>query len=129
MASKMMRLFKYGLAVEFVNKGINPNAITEFEDVHIDSKFRVWRPMNEHDYNQMLMELSGAGLISKETGIEKNTESAPDELKRIERQEKEKEKNNPFTQNANGVVENNSTDDNNGNNTNGSEQNGQEEVN
>ena len=48
--------------------------------------------MNDYEYNQMLTILSGAGLLSKETGIQKNTESAPDESFRISKQlEKEKE--------------------------------------
>jgi low affinity Fe/Cu permease len=45
--------------------------------------------MNEYEYNQMLTILTGAGILSKETGIQKNTESTPDEIMRIE---KEKEK-------------------------------------
>ena len=48
--------------------------------------------MNDYEYNQMLTILSGAGLLSKEPGIQKNTESAPDESFRISKKlEKEKE--------------------------------------
>lgn len=86
-ADKMARLFKYGLSVELVNNGINPTAITDFEELNINAKFKVWKPMNEYEYNQMLTILTGAGLLSKETGIQKNTESAPDELARKRRED------------------------------------------
>ena len=82
----MVRLFKYGLSKELVAKGENKTAITEFEDLHINAKFKVWKPMNDYEYNQMLTILTGAGILSKETGIEKNTESSPDELIRVEKE-------------------------------------------
>lgn len=82
-ADKMVRLFKYGLSKELVAKGENKTAITEFEELHINAKFKVWKPMNDYEYNQMLTILTGAGILSKETGIEKNTESSPDEQMRI----------------------------------------------
>ena len=85
-ADKMVRLFKYGLSKELVAKGVNKTAITEFEDLHINAKFKVWKPMNDYEYNQMLTILTGAGILSKETGIEKNTESSPDELIRVEKE-------------------------------------------
>jgi len=85
-ADKMVRLFKYGLSKELVAKGENKTAITEFEDLHINAKFKVWKPMNDYEYNQMLTILTGAGILSKETGIEKNTESSPDELIRVEKE-------------------------------------------
>jgi hypothetical protein len=88
-ADKMVRLFKEGLAKELVNKGINETAISRFESLHINAKFKVWRPLNEYEYNQMLTILTGAGILSKESGIELNTVSKPDEKKRIEKQEKE----------------------------------------
>lgn len=89
-ADKMVRLFKYGLAQELVDKGENKTAITDFEALNINAKFKVWKPMNDYEYNQMLTILSGAGLLSKETGIEKNTESSPDELMRIEKEHQAK---------------------------------------
>lgn len=85
-ADKMVRLFKYGLSKELVAKDENKTAITEFEDLHINAKFKVWKPMNDYEYNQMLTILTGAGILSKETGIEKNTESSPDELIRVEKE-------------------------------------------
>lgn len=85
-ADKMVRLFKYGLSKELVAKGENKTAITDFEDLHINAKFKVWKPMNDYEYNQMLTILTGAGILSKETGIEKNTESSPDELMRVEKE-------------------------------------------
>lgn len=83
-ADKMVRLFKYGLAKELVSKGINTMAMTEFDDLQINAKFKVWRPLNEYEYNQMVTTLVGAGVISKETGIEINTLSKPDEKIRVE---------------------------------------------
>jgi hypothetical protein len=85
-ADKMTRLFKYGLSKELVASGTNLTAITEYEDLNINAKFKVWKPMNDYEYNQMLTILTGAGILSKETGIEKNTESSPDELMRIEKE-------------------------------------------
>lgn len=85
-ADKMVRLFKYGLAKELVNKGENKTAITDFENLNINAKFKVWKPMNDYEYNQMLTILTGAGILSKETGVQKNTESSPDEKMRLERE-------------------------------------------
>lgn len=85
-ADKMVRLFKYGLSKELVEKGINNTAVTDFESININAKFKVWKPMNDYEYNQMLTILTGAGILSKETGIQKNTESAPDEAVRVERE-------------------------------------------
>ena len=89
-ADKMTRLFKYGLSVELVNKNENPTAITDFENLNINAKFKVWRPFNEYEYNQMITILTGAGVLSKESGIELNTLSKPDEKIRVEREEEEK---------------------------------------
>lgn len=85
-ADKMVRLFKQGLAKELVKHGENKTAITDFENVNINAKFKVWKPMNDYEYNQMLTILTGAGILSKETGIQKNTESSPDEKMRLERE-------------------------------------------
>lgn len=91
-ANKMMRLFKEGLAIELVNGGEPDyaNAITDFAKLRINSEFVVWRPQSNEAYNQMLTTLHGAGGISARTLIEKNTESCPDEVARISREEKEK---------------------------------------
>jgi hypothetical protein len=86
-ADKAVRLFKEGLAHELVATGENPTAITDFARMDINAKFKVWRPLNEYEYNQMLTILTGAGILSKESGIELNTASKPDEKMRIERQE------------------------------------------
>ena len=88
-ADKMVRLFKYGLSVELVKTGINPTAMTDFQEMNINGKFSVWKPMNDYEYNQMLTVLTGAGILSKETGTQRNTESAPDEIKRIKRERDE----------------------------------------
>ena len=88
-ADKMMRLFKEGLAKELVNNGTNKNAVTEYADLNISASFRVWTPYSKTDYNSMLIQLAGAGLLSKKTGIEKNTESSPDEYARLMSQAEE----------------------------------------
>ena len=90
-ADKMVRLFKQGLAKELVNNGENPNAVTEFAELQINAKFKVWRPFNETEFNQMITTLSGAGVISMETAIEVNTVSKPDEKQRIKKEAEEAE--------------------------------------
>jgi hypothetical protein len=90
-ADKMVRLFKQGLAKELVNNGENPNAVTEYAELQINAKFKVWRPFNETEFNQMITTLSGAGVISKETAIEVNTVSKPDEKQRIKKEAEEAE--------------------------------------
>lgn len=90
-ADKMTRLFKYGLAKELVETDENPTAITDFEDLNISSKFKVWRPFNEFEYNQMITTLKGAGVISTETAIEVNTISKPDEKLRVRKEAEEAE--------------------------------------
>lgn len=91
-ADKMVRLFKEGLAKELVNNGELPTAITEFETLNINAKFKVWRPLNEYEFNQMLTILTGAGILSKESGIELNTVSKPDEKQRIQKETEENER-------------------------------------
>lgn len=86
-ADKMVRLFKEGLAKELVNNGENPTAITDFATLNINAKFKVWRPLNEYEFNQMLTILTGAGILSKETGIELNTVSKPDEKNRVKKEQ------------------------------------------
>lgn len=93
-ANKMVRLFKHGLAVELVAKkevGYE-HAITEFDSLRISAKYKVWRPFSATEYNNMLVQLHGAGLLSTKTGIEKNTESTPDEVARVNKEVEEKKK-------------------------------------
>jgi hypothetical protein len=87
----MLRLFKYGLSKELVNNGKRKHAVTEYEELHINAKFKVWQPRNEYEYNQMLTILTGAGILSKESGIELNTVSKPDEKSRVQRELEENE--------------------------------------
>ena len=89
-ADKMCRLFKEGLAKELVYKKIQPTAITDFENLKINAKFVVWRPQSETDLVQRLATGISNGMISKDTAIEKNPDSKPDEKARLEKQ-KEKE--------------------------------------
>lgn len=94
-ADKMMRLFKEGLAKELVKNGENSNAVTEFAKLRISCKFKIWQPFSETEFNNMIISLCKNGLVSKKTGIEKNTVSVPDEEQRIAK-EKEEAKNNPL---------------------------------
>lgn len=86
-ASKMCRLFKHGLSVELVNTGVNPLAVTQFKELRVNATFKVWRPVNDTEYNNMLISLKGSGLLSQQSGVELNTESKPDELRRLSLEE------------------------------------------
>lgn len=90
-ADKMVRLFKEGLAKELVNSGKNKQAVTDFASLNIHGQFKVWEPQSDSEYNQMLIQLAGSGLISKETGIELNTASKPDEKARLRREVEEEQ--------------------------------------
>lgn len=91
-ADKMVRLFKEGLAKELVNNKENGQAVTQFEELNINAKFKVWKPLNEYEYNQIITMLYGANVLSQESAIELNTLSKPDEKKRIEKETEEKER-------------------------------------
>ena len=65
------------LSLKTQKRHISPRTQTQAEFV---------QAMNDYEYNQMLTILTGAGILSKETGIEKNTESSPDELIRVEKE-------------------------------------------
>lgn len=82
-ADKMMRLFKEGLAKELVNNGENPQAVTEFAKLRVSCKFKIWQPFSATEYNNMLISMKQAGILSTKTAIEKNTESTPDEESRV----------------------------------------------
>lgn len=88
-ANKMMRLFKEGLGKELVSKNIDDTAFTRFLQLPITSKFQIWRPFSESEYNTMLTTLKGAGLLSVQSGVELSTVSAPDELVRVSRETEE----------------------------------------
>lgn len=90
-ADKMMRLFKYGLSKELQKNKIVKNAVTAFADLDIHSEFRVWRPMNEYEFNQMIQMMTEGGVISYETGTELCTLSKPDEKARLDKEAKEDE--------------------------------------
>ena len=89
-ANKMMRLFKEGIGKELVNSNEDSTAYTRFMKLPIHSKFRIWRPFSESEYNQMLATLKGAGLLSTRSGIELNTASSPDEVARVDEEEERK---------------------------------------
>ena len=79
----MCRLYKYGWAKELVSNGQNKTAITDFQILSISADFKVWKPRSAIEYNNMLIALKNGGILSAKTGIEKNTESTPDEEMRV----------------------------------------------
>lgn len=89
-ANKMSRLFKEGLGKELVNSNDKEfeTASTVFDSMRIHSVFRVWKPKSEEAHNNMLATLyaSGNGGISRQTYVENNTISTPDELMRIQKE-------------------------------------------
>lgn len=87
-ASKMCRLFKEGLAKELVQKGIQPTAVTDFQNLHINAKFVVWRPQSETELVARLRTGVESGILSVESATDKNPDASPDEKNRI-RKEKE----------------------------------------
>lgn len=80
--SKCVRLFKEGLSSELVNSGENVYARTQFENMGVSCSFKIWRPFSKAEYNNMLVSLKAAGIISDLTATERCTESAPDEIAR-----------------------------------------------
>lgn len=90
-ADKMVRLFKYGLAKELVDSGKNEFAITDFEELNINAKFKVWKPLNDEAYNLSVAQMKQMGIISLETAIEMNTYSKPDEKARVRKELEEAE--------------------------------------
>lgn len=88
-ADKMTRLFKEGLSHELVQKGKEKNAKTDFENINVNAFIKYWKPISDTEYNNMLIALVNGGIISKTTGIESNTESNPDELYRIKKEDEE----------------------------------------
>lgn len=88
-ADKMVRLFKRGLAVELVKKGIKKDAITEFDKMNINAQFDIWQPFSEMEYNQGLATMKQAGILSQRTAIEANTISRPDEVERVKQEREE----------------------------------------
>jgi hypothetical protein len=88
-ADKMVRLFKRGLAVELVSKGIKKDAITEFDKMNINAQFDIWQPFSETEYNTMLVAMKNGGILSQKTAVEVNTISRPDEVERIQHEQEE----------------------------------------
>lgn len=88
---KCSRLFKYGVAIERVKKKEQQQALTDFKKVEIHSYLKEWKPRNEYEYNQMVQALNAGGILSRLSGVELNTLSKPDEMARIEKEDKEKE--------------------------------------
>ena len=91
-ADKMLRLFKFGLSVELVNNEDDKTAVTDFDNLNVTAQFKIWRPFNEYEFNQMLTTLTGAGILSRESGTELNTVAMPDEKSRVKKQVEEEER-------------------------------------
>lgn len=85
-ADKMTRLFKEGLAKELVNTNVQPTAITDFEDLHINAKFKVWRAQSESDLVSRLQNGVNSKFLSIETASELNPDAKPDERARLRRE-------------------------------------------
>lgn len=90
-ADKMCRLFKEGLANELVNTGVQPTAITDFENLHINAQFKIWRPQSDTELVSRLVAGKGAGILSIQTATAANPDAMPDEEARIQK-EKEQER-------------------------------------
>lgn len=90
-ADKMCRLFKEGLANELVNTGVQPTAITDFENLHINAQFKIWRPQSDTELVNRLIAGKGAGILSIQTASAANPDAMPDEEARIQK-EKEQER-------------------------------------
>lgn len=92
-ANKMSRLFKEGISMELNRSGKDEykTSVTDFAELRVFSEFQVWKPKSEESHNQMLATLyaNGNGGISRQTYIEKNTISTPDEYMRIKKEHEE----------------------------------------
>lgn len=110
-ANKMMRLFIEGFAKElaFHGEAGYENAPTEFAKLRIQNRFQVWKPKSEEAHNVMVEAAKGAGIISRQTAVEKNTLSTPDELLRIKREEEEEARKQLEQQKQQAALENNVT--------------------
>lgn len=89
-ADKMVRLFKQGLAKELVASQIQPSAITDFDNLHINAKFKVYRPQSETDIVTRLQTGVTSGFLSVETASEMNPDAKPDEKARLEKEKQAK---------------------------------------
>ena len=85
-ADKMVRLFKWGLAIELRNKEILTDAVPRFAKLNVNAQFDIWQPYSEESYNQMLCTMKNSGILSQETATEQNTVSRPDEVVRIKKE-------------------------------------------
>ena len=88
-ADKMVRLFKWGLAIELRNKGIMTDAVPRFAALNINAQFDIWQPYSEESYNQMLCTMKNSGILSQQTATEHNTVSRPDEVERINKEKEQ----------------------------------------
>lgn len=90
-ADKMTRLFKAGLAKELVQKGIQPSAVTDFDNLNISARFKVWRPQSDTDLVQRLSTSVSGGFLSIDTATDINPDAKPDEKARLRRQKEQQQ--------------------------------------
>lgn len=90
-ADKMCRLFKEGLANELVNTGVQPTAITDFDNLHINAQFKIWRPQSDTELVNRLAVAVQNGFMSIQSASAANPDSMPDEEARIKKEIEEKQ--------------------------------------
>lgn len=73
--------------------GLEEGNIAKYTDLRIKGTFKVWMPESEFQYNQMILQLVGAKVLSGQTGRELCTLAQPDESERVmlERQQENEE--------------------------------------
>ena len=74
--------------------GLEEGNIAKYTDLRIKGSFKVWMPESEYQYNQMVLQLVQAKVLSGQTGRERCTLANPDESERVmmERQQENAEK-------------------------------------
>ena len=73
--------------------GLEEGNIAKYTDLRIKGSFKVWMPESEYQYNQMILQLVNAKVLSGQTGRELCTLAQPDESERVmlERQQENEE--------------------------------------
>ena len=73
--------------------GLEEGDIAKYTDLRIKGSFKVWMPESEYQYNQMILQLVQAKVLSGQTGRERCTLANPDESERVmmERQQENNE--------------------------------------
>jgi hypothetical protein len=118
-ASLNEKWFREGIEQRFdiYDKLLALKGVTFNDSDYIDVEFNVSKPINSNEVLQNLQTQFNMGAISIQTIIEKSpiTTDVSQELKRLKKEDKEKQKNNPINNNGNMNMTNNSNVDSNGN--------------